>query len=233
MTEINIYCDESCHLEHDQIEVMILSAISCPQRLTKSAFFDLRQIKEEHGLDRNFELKWTKVSESKQDYFLAVVDYFFRNPSLRFRGLLIPEKSKLRHADYDQDHSTWYFKMYFNLLRFMIRPPDSFNIYIDIRDTRSHKRLEKLNDVLANNIYDFMHESVQVQQVNSHEVELMQMADLFAGAIAYRNRGLNSNAGKLAVVELIKERSRRSLSDSTPLGVTKFNLFRWRGSEEA
>ena len=27
---INIYCDESCHLEHDKARAMLLGAISCP-----------------------------------------------------------------------------------------------------------------------------------------------------------------------------------------------------------
>ena len=26
----NIYCDESCHLEHDRQQVMVLGAIWCP-----------------------------------------------------------------------------------------------------------------------------------------------------------------------------------------------------------
>lgn len=31
----SVYCDESCHLEHDGINVMTLSAISCPQEKVK------------------------------------------------------------------------------------------------------------------------------------------------------------------------------------------------------
>ena len=31
MAEIfNVYCDESCHLEHDRQKVMVLGAIWCP-----------------------------------------------------------------------------------------------------------------------------------------------------------------------------------------------------------
>lgn len=31
MTEYNLYCDESCHLEHDDSDVMVLGALIIPK----------------------------------------------------------------------------------------------------------------------------------------------------------------------------------------------------------
>ena len=35
MAEVfNVYCDESCHLEHDNIPTMVIGAVWCPQAAT-------------------------------------------------------------------------------------------------------------------------------------------------------------------------------------------------------
>ena len=40
----NVYCDESCHLEHDNIPVMVLGAISCNKLYRKRIFKDIGRI---------------------------------------------------------------------------------------------------------------------------------------------------------------------------------------------
>jgi len=84
----NIYCDESCHLEKDKSNIMVLGAMSCLIENKKEIFNDIRSIKEIHGLSKSFEIKWTKVSESKIEFYKDLVDYFFRNEKLSFRGLI-------------------------------------------------------------------------------------------------------------------------------------------------
>ena len=59
MTQVlNVYCDESCHLEHDRQGVMVLGAIWSPLDTTREIARFIRDIKERHGLDRNFGTKW-------------------------------------------------------------------------------------------------------------------------------------------------------------------------------
>lgn len=115
-TVYNIYCDESCHLEHDRQNVMVLGAVWCPLQDTRKIAEDVRQIKKQYGLSSKFEVKWTKVSPAKVDFYLDLVEYFFRNDSLGFRAVVIPDKSKLRHEALDQNHDDWYYKMYFTVL---------------------------------------------------------------------------------------------------------------------
>jgi len=63
MTQVfNVYCDESCHLEHDRQSVMVLGAIWSPLEKTREIARSIRDIKERHGLRHAFEIKWTKVS---------------------------------------------------------------------------------------------------------------------------------------------------------------------------
>jgi hypothetical protein len=228
----NIYCDESCHLELDQQPVMVLGALWCPVEQTRAIADHIRNLKASHGLSLAFEIKWTKVSRSKLDFYLALVDYFFNEQDLHFRAL-IAEKHHLNHAAFPgQDHDDWYYKMLFTLLSPLLSPEAHYRIYLDLKDTQSCIKAAKLHDVLCNARYDFDRQLIErVQPVASHEVQQLQLCDLLIGAITYTNRGLTTNSAKLALIERIKEWSAYSLVRSTLLGEKKLNLFRWQGRE--
>nr|NKB47276.1 DUF3800 domain-containing protein [Legionellales bacterium] len=136
MTTYNVYCDESCHLEHDAQKVMVLGAVWSPVNKTHDIHHDLRQLKKKHGLPVNFEIKWVKVSPAKIEFYLDVLTYFFREKCLHFRALIIPDKSSLNHSKFNHDHDTWYYKMYFDMLKVIFKPSASYRVYLDIKDTR-------------------------------------------------------------------------------------------------
>jgi len=229
----NIYCDESCHLEHDKQKAMVLGAIWCPEEKSKEIFKDIRAIKEKHGLSKKFEIKWTKVSSAKEEFYLDIVKYFFNNNHLNFRAMVIPDKTKLNHGFFEQDHDLWYYKMYYYVLRHIFKPEESqYRIYVDIKDTLSGEGLRKLHEVLCNNIYDFDHSIIErVEAVRSHDVELVQLTDLLIGALSYINRGLSSSTSKRKIVDLIKEESGYALTKSTLFKEEKFNIFVWQARE--
>ena len=62
----NIYCDESCHLEKDGINVMVLGAVWCPQSKIREINQRIRQIKSRNGVSEYAELKWVKISPAKR-----------------------------------------------------------------------------------------------------------------------------------------------------------------------
>jgi hypothetical protein len=225
----NIYCDESCHLEHDNINVMVLGAIWCAEEKKREISKRIREIKSEFGLAPNFEIKWNKVSPAKKDFYLRLIDYFFDSEGIYFRALIVPDKSILNHERFNQTHDDYYYKTYFNLLKVVFTPSNRYNIYIDIKDTCSKRKVEKLTEVLRTTHYDFDKKIVnRIQQIRSHEVELLPLADLLIGAIGYNCRGLQTNSAKLAIIKRIRERSGYSLNSSTLYREDKLNLFFWR-----
>ncbi len=229
MIRYNIYCDESCHLENDTISVMVLGAITCPSFAVKEASKALRRIKEKHQLPHRFEIKWTKVSPGKIDFYLDVIDYYFTNKNLHFRALVVPDKEKLDHGAFNQDHNTWYYKMYFTLLKVLLEPKSRYRIYLDIKDTCGGRKISKLHDVLANNFYDFSREIVEhIQLVRSDEIELLQVCDLLIGAIAYANRRLSTSTAKQGIINRIQEHSGYTLTKTTLMKEEKLNLFVWQ-----
>jgi len=229
MSAINIYCDESNHLEADGIPTMVLGAVYGPIEKIKIANSRLREIKAKHKITPSTEIKWTKVSPNKVDFYLDVIDYFYDNDDLHFRAIII-NKDKLNHSSFNQTHDDFYYKMYFELLSKMLDPQDTYFIYLDIKDTRGSKKVRKLREVLSNKMYDFDERIVQnIQLVRSHEIEVLQLADLLIGAMQFLNRDDVKSTAKKQVIERIKERSGYDLLKSTLVREEKTNLFYWKG----
>ena len=70
MKRYNVYCDESCHLEKDTSPIMILGAMYCQEERKKQIYDEIRAIKIKHNISSFFEIKWTKVSESRLIFIL-------------------------------------------------------------------------------------------------------------------------------------------------------------------
>ncbi|MBN2133225.1 MAG: DUF3800 domain-containing protein [Sedimentisphaerales bacterium] len=228
----NVYCDESSHLERDRSDVMVLAAVWCRREDARSIAREIRGLKKRHGLKPSVEVKWNKVSPAKMEFYLALTDYFLRQELLAFRAVIIPDKSKLRHCDFQQDHNEWYYKMCFNLLKVILDPQATYRIYLDIKDTHSADKAKRLREILCNSIYDFDRRIIEtIQPVHSHEVEQIQLADFLAGAVCYANRHLDSSAAKLEIVNHLRRETRYSLTRSTLLKETKLNLLVWQASE--
>jgi len=227
----NIYCDESCHLENDHESVMVLGAIWCPVQKIPAVSSRIREIKIKHGLPKNFEIKWKKISPALVDFYMDLLDFFFDDDDLHFRAV-VADKEKLCHAAFGQDHDTWYYKMYFTLLNVILDPSCRYRIFLDIKDTRSISKIRKLQEVLHNNAYDFARQIIQlVQQIRSHEVELLPLADLLIGAVSYANRRLDSSRAKSEVMNRVKQRCGYTLTRTTLLREDKFNIFIWNPQE--
>lgn len=234
---INIYCDESCHLESSQISVdnrfMVLGGIACSENDKQSVFEHIKNLKKENGLQHFSEAKWTKVSCTKIDAYEALINYFFDSEALSFRAVIV-DKEYLDHQRFNHSHDQFYYKMYWQMLEWFIDPKNCYHLYLDIKDTQGYLKVKKLHEVLCNSHHDFDRNVVEkIQEVRSHELALMQLTDLLIGAISFANRyssGGKSEA-KQRIVDLIKKRSGLSLLRSTSLGARKFNLFQWEGKK--
>lgn len=225
----NIYCDESCHLEYDHQKIMVLGAIRCEKSYKKQAVNDIRNIKEKYNMNKFCEVKWTKVSPDKYEMYHELVNYFFSNHNLSFRAVIV-DKSQLKHDLFNQSHDNFYYKVYYQLLCRIIVPNNENYIYLDIKDTKGARKVRKLGEILANGLYDFNMECIKnVQIINSKESELLQLADIFIGAISYLNRNENEkenySKAKMNLIETIINSSGYNLRKSTFLSEEKFNLF--------
>lgn len=227
-----VFCDESCHLQKDRSPVMVLGAMYCPDEKKKKIYSDIRAIKEKNGLNSHFEIKWTKVSESKIVFYRELIDYFWKNDDLHYRGLIATGKDRLNHMKYNEgDYDLWYYKMYFRMLDPIVQQENEYHIFVDIKDTKGGKRIRKLKEVMCNNIYDFNGEVItHVGQINSRESEILQLADLINGALTYHYRKLEgeamANKGKIEFIKALQEK--QNIDAPTSRYAQKFNLFIWK-----
>lgn len=227
MDSINLYCDESNHLLHNDGNFMILGFTSCRTDISRKIHKKLRSIKAKHGLDEACELKWTKVSMSKMLMYEEIIDLFFSEDSMQFR-CVIADKTDLDYERFNITHDDWYYRMYYLLLGKTLLETNQYNIYLDIKDTCSGTKTNKLKQILNNSYYDFSAEMIRkIQLVNSHHVGILQITDLFIGAIGYYNNGYSNSPSKLAFVELLKSKAPNDLNSTTPLNYRKFNIFKW------
>lgn len=229
LLDYNIYCDESSHLEHDGASAMSFGAVICPAASVQQHHRSIREIKERHRATG--ELKWTKVSKAREAFYLELVDYFVNAPDLGFRALVVENKQQLNHNYFNQgSHDSFYYKMYYFLLRNMLHPGDRFRVFVDIKDTRSQRKIDMLHEYLCNTFHDWDRDMLEwVQHVRSHEVELVQLTDFLLGAVSHVARGGTEMAGaspaKSAVVSALEARTGTRLSAGTPPWEEKFNLF--------
>ncbi len=226
---VHIYCNESCHLEHDRQRAMVLGAVTCAGEVHKKVARALKALKHSHGIPATREIKWSQVAPSNLAFYSALVDLFFDEAALGFRGVAIPDKQALDHGRFGQTHDAFYYKMWWQLLTRRIDDQHQFRIFVDIKDTHSAAKLAKLHEVLCNTHHDLDRNRIRsIEAVHSHDVVLVQLADVLTGALSHRFRRTDGSKAKQSLIDRIAARSGLSLERSTAVAARKFNLFVWR-----
>lgn len=223
----NIYCDESCHLENDRNDIFVVGGIKCPQSEVKRINSKILSLKEEFGYDRKSEIKWTKISNSNLDFYLALVNFFFQESNLSFRGYIGRGKTELDHSTHSQSYDDWYYKMYYRMLEFVLdkNRTDEFVVYLDIKDTLGSKKISTLKRYFNSHYYKDIVSHIQL--VRSDEIAILQLTDLLIGALSYKHRGLKGSNAKLTVIKRIEDISKQNLLLSSSYRQTKANWFVW------
>lgn len=217
----NLYCDESTHLIHDGHPYMLLSYISIAYPQIRLAKEEIKAIKRKFNYTE--ELKWTNVHSTTYKVYAELVDWFFMN-DLEFRTVVV-DKSQIDEQRADYSFNDFYFRMYFQLLHTKVDFQNRYNVFLDIKDTCSGEKLEKLKKIMSYN------SSIgTLQFIPSRESVFIQLADVLMGAINYTLRiqkgDVKGNViAKLKLIEKIKRHSNISLNTTTPLSRNKFNLF--------
>lgn len=217
----NLYCDESTHLIHDGHPYMLLSYISIAYPQIRLAKEEIKAIKRKFNYTE--ELKWTNVHSATYKVYAELVDWFFMN-DLEFRAVMV-DKSQIDEKRADYSFNDFYFRMYFQLLHTKVDFQNRYNVFLDIKDTCSGEKLEKMKKIMSYN------SSIgTLQFIPSRESVFIQLADVLMGAINYNLRiqkgDVKGNViAKLKLIEKIKRHSNISLNTTTPLSRNKFNLF--------
>lgn len=217
----NIYCDESTHLIHDGHPYMLLGYISIAYPQIRIAKQEIKAIKSRHNYNEEF--KWTNIHDATYKVYAELIDWFFMN-DLEFRAVVV-DKSQIDETRPEYTFNDFYFRMYFQLLHTKVDFQNTYNVYMDIKDTCSGEKLETLKKIMSYN------SSIgRFQFIRSHESVFIQLADVLIGAINYNLRIEKGDVSgkvlaKRKIIGKIKKHSNISLNTTTPLSRRKFNLF--------
>jgi len=212
----NIYCDESCHIENDHKPYMFLGSVSVAYNQVKFHTEQIKELKKKHNFYA--EIKWSKVSKSKLRFYIELVDYFF-NTDLQFRTVGV-RKAQINNDAFNQTYDDFYYKMYYHLLNHNIHSLYSYNVYLDIKDTLSAYKVNKLKNILNTKFGVFRN----VQNIRSHESIILQITDFMMGAISYlHNNQEKSNPTKVQIIDKIRHHCKDQLM--TTNYSSKMNLF--------
>lgn len=225
--DYNYYMDESCHLLNSDSKYMVIGAVACPKKMAANISYKIKEIKLKHGLSSNFEIKSTKISPAKCDFYKDVIDLFLNTDNLCYRAVVI-DKEQLDHQKFGQSHDDFYYKMVYTLFRYFLLSNNN-HIYLDYKDTMSYQKSQKVTECLTNNNRMPPGYAFSAQPINSKESNLMQLADLLIGLTTYNARNLTTSETKKSLIDYLESSTGVSLFHTTNnYSCDKIDILNWR-----
>lgn len=223
--QFNIYCDESS--VENLLPFFVIGALLIPRSQKKKIVADLKNIKSKYRFQK--EIKWNKVTSKYLPLYKELIDYFADNNDIEFKSILI--KKDLINMDYhDNDKELMFYKFYYQLLKRRFKKDSSNYIFTDYKSRRIKLRLKTMQSFLSN-FSEIRNSNINIkhlQEYESKELELLQLCDLLAGAVAYANNfKLEDTTAKSTLVNYIKYKFSTPLDKGTNLYFEKFNIFKW------
>ncbi len=146
--EYKIYCDESCHLEHDGGNVMVFGALRCKAAAVEETVRAIKGLRTQY--EYQTEIKWTKLLKKQLPFYRDLLDLFLRSDALSFKATAVINKHLLDHTQYNQgSHGVFYYKMAFYTLRDFLKNRGAARIHFDYMDTQGKERAQKLLEILS------------------------------------------------------------------------------------
>lgn len=190
------------------------------RQLIKSSIHKLRS---EHGINNEF--KWSKIGSGKLDFYVKLIDLFFKlDEKIHFRCIVI-DTSKLDVAKFhDNDNELGFYKFYYQLLVHKISILHTYNIFCDYKSNRVPCRLIDLQDCLRNKKH--FQTINTVQSIQSEHSVAIQLTDILTGAVSAKFNGqLGSSSPKMKIIERIETLKKGPICPTTSK-IKKFNVFK-------
>lgn len=228
--KFEVYCDEALPdlftSQRPRARHLMIGSLWLPAEMREEAKARIAELRARHAVWG--EMKWTKISPSKQTFYEDLVDVFMSfGMEMRFRCIAV-DRAQVNLALHGNDGELGFYKFYYQLLHHWILDFNEYRIFCDLKTNRDRKRLHDLQRCLH---YSNLSATIaDIQSLPSPEVALLQLCDVLLGAASSRlNDTLGQGTAKEAVVRKLEER----LNIHGRIGPTrrteeKFNVFRIR-----
>lgn len=220
-----VYCDEAnpdvFTSEHPSARYLMIGSLWLPSTLREELKERIHTLRKQHQAWG--EIKWSKVSLSRQAFYTALADLFVEyGENLRFRCIAV-DHTQVDMTFHENDHELGFYKFYYHLLHHWILDFNEYRIFCDAKSNRDPKRIPVLGLCLSRaNLTSTIRD---IQSLPSREVVLIQLCDLLLGAASSRiNNTLNEGSAKAALVRQLEAGLGKELRH-TPKAEEKFNIF--------
>ena len=224
LIDVNIYCDESRYSNNED-PYLVIGAVKCLRYKKPEIVNALTEIKRAHGIGGEF--GWKTVSSNKEDFYKAVLRWFANCDDLLFRCVV----ANKRHL-WSRDDEGGFYVVYHQLLFHWFSQGCSYHVFLDRKKNSNRRRVDQLRyktkrDTPSGCVLECM------EEVESDECVLVQLADLLIGCVGYKWNGRDDNdrypmaspfKAELCSY-LAKMLNRPSLKLATGPGESKFNVF--------
>lgn len=184
---------------------------------------NIKELKEKYSV--HGELKWGNVSNNKIDFYLELIDMFFKYDDLDFRTIVIDATEVDNDTFNESDHELGYYKFYYQLLVHWITSNNKYYVFTDCKTNKDKYRLKELKRIL-NRVCRA--ECVEIiQPINSKESLLLQLQNVLMGAVGYKfNYGKEGiSSAKKEIIRRIEMHLRHEIMP-TSKNCKKFNIFK-------
>ncbi|MBF0308258.1 MAG: DUF3800 domain-containing protein [Magnetococcales bacterium] len=226
--DFDVYCDESrpdlLTSRNSTGRFMVIGSLWLESFRRKGAKSDIHALRDLHRIGGEF--KWQKVSPSKIQFYLSLLDWFFAQAeSAKFKCILVSHDPNDLEF-HEGDGELGFYKYYFEMLHPGIVDPNRYSIFCDYKSNRLMTRLQTLRGCLSAGYSTSP--VVQVQAVRSEESVLIQLTDLLTGAVSARlNDSLVQGSAKTVLVSHLESRLGRPLLPENR-GGSKFDILEFR-----
>ena len=217
-------------IKNDGFDFYVLGCCYTPKDLVPVIKSRIVEIKNKFGYKSDYEIKWSKINGKNLKLVEDIITFVATDPNIFIKVWIVPNKTE-KDYKFILKHEHLYNVMYRLMLKNIFEMPafDSMAkcyLNFDIRNTKSESNAKSISDYLELNFSSKINTSV----VSSQNEELVQIADLFTGAVSYERSRYSTSQNKLEVIDLIKkEFGLISLNRKTAKSSMKYNCFIWDG----
>lgn len=224
--KFEVYCDESrpdllCS-KHPTAQYMIIGGLWLAAEDRAQFKIDIHNLRNKHRIGGEF--KWQKVSPSRIDFYVDLVDWFIaREDRLRFRCIAVDSENVDLPRFSGNDQELGFYKFYYQMLHHWILDFNEYAVFCDFKSNRDGDRLSELALCLNNS--NLSSEVISAQAIRSKESVLIQAADVLTGiAAGCLNNNLKVGGAKWELATHFEQGLGRKVS-STFRSEQKFNVF--------
>jgi hypothetical protein len=225
--DFEVYCDENFPdvftSARPKARFMMIGSLWIPSEQRSHVKERILEIRTKHQAWG--EIKWTKISPSKRDFYFDIIElYFSCGADMRFRCIAI-DREAYDAAWNNGDNELGFYKFYYQLIHHWIFDHNAYSIFCDTKINRGKDRLNVLRQCLAHS--NKTSQITSIQALPSRQVVLIQLCDLLLGAASSRMNGtLTEGSCKCELVKLIESRLNIHRLGPTGRNDDKFNIFK-------